>query len=178
MDYQPGNPQNGPGNGYNPYNNPYNNNPYHNNPYNNPYGAPMQQLPVRHKGEGMVVAAMILGILSLASLLFLQIAIPFLLGSVSIVLAILSRGGLKKLLGKAKAGLICSAAAIGLDTAFCVLALWITFILPNHSPEFREELNRVCEQQYDVSYDEIVEELGNVWRDGTWNEDFWEKFGY
>lgn len=175
MDYQPGNPQNGPGNGYNPYNNPYNNN----NPYSsNPYGMPMQQLPVRHKGEGMATTAMALGIISLVSLLFLQVSIPLFLGSVSIVLAILSRGNLKKLLGKAKVGIICSIAALGLDAAFCVLSLWLFFVLPSQSPEFREKLSKICEQQYDISYDELIEELGNMWNGGTWDEDFWEKIGY
>lgn len=178
MDYQPGSPQNGPGNGYNPYNNnPYNNNPYNNNPYN-PYGAPIQPTLPRHKGEGMATASMVLGIISLASLLFLQITIPFLLGSVSIILAILSRGSLKKLFGKAKAGIICSGAALGLDISFLILALWLAFVLPNRSPQFREELNKACEQQYGVSYDELMEEMENIWEGNSLDEDFWEKMGY
>lgn len=173
MDYQSGSPQNGPGNGYNPHNN----NPYNNNPYN-PYGAPIQPAPVVYKGEGMATASMVLGIISLASLLILQISIPFLLGGVSIILAILSRGSLKKLFGRAKAGIICSSVALGLDVSFLILALWLVFFLPNRSPQFREDLNNACEQQYGVSYDELIEEMENVWDGNSLNEDFWEKMGY
>ena len=163
MDYQPGNPQNGPGNGYNPYNNPYNNNPY-NNPYNNnPYGAPMQQMPVRQKGDGMPTAAMALGIISLVSLLFLQVSIPFFLGGVSIILAILSRGSAKKMIGKAKAGLTCGIIALALDIAFCVFAVWLVFALPTLSPKLKEEVNKACEEQYGVSYDEMMEEIYDMW---------------
>lgn len=173
MDYQPGNRQTGPGNGYNPYNN----NPYNNNPYN-PYGAPLAPAPVRHKGEGMATAAMVLGIISLVSLLFLQINIPFLLGGIAIILAILSRGGAKKLLGKAKAGLTCSIIALALDISFCVFAIWLAFVLPFRSPEFHEELNKACEEQYGVSYDELMEELEDVWEGEPLDNDIWENFGY
>lgn len=165
MDYQPGNPQNGPGGGYNPYN-----------PYN-PYGAPLRPVPVRHKGEGMATASMVLGIISLASLLFLQVTVPLLLGGIAIILAIVSRGGAKHLLGKAKAGLICSIIALALDILFFVFAIWLTFFLPNQSPEFREELNKACEEQYGVSYDELMEELEDVW-EGDLDSDLWNDFNY
>lgn len=158
MDYQPGNPQNGPGNGYNPYNN----NPYNNNPYN-PYGAPMQPAPLRHKGDGMATAAMALGIISLVSLLFLQVSIPFFVSGVSIILAILSRGSAKKMLGKAKAGLTCGTISLVLDLAFCVFAVWLVFALPTLSPELKEEVNKACEEQYGVSYDEMMDEIYDMW---------------
>lgn len=50
-----------------------------------------------------------------------------------------------------------------LDIAFCVFAVWLTFVLPNHSPAFREQINKICEEQYGVSYDEIIEELDDLW---------------
>ncbi len=166
MDYQPGNQQNGPGGGYNPYN-----------PYN-PYGAPIMPAPVRHKGEGMAVASMILGIISLVSLLFLQVTIPFLLGGVSIILAILSRGGEKKLPGKATAGIICSSSALVLAVLFCIFAIWAAFVLPNRSPEFRKELNKACEQQYGVTYDELIEELEDIWEGEAPDTDIWNDLNY
>lgn len=165
MDYQPGNPQGGPGGGYNPYN-----------PYN-PYGPPLRPAPVRHKGESMATASMILGIISLASLLFLKLSIPFILGGVSIILAILSRGGAKKLPGRAKAGLTCSIIALVLDILFFIFAIWLTFFLPNQSPGFREELNKACEEQYGVSYDELMEELEDLW-EGDIDSDIWNDLNY
>ena len=143
MDYQPQNPQGGP-NGYPPY---------------PPYGAPMQPYLGNPKGDSMATASMILGIITLASMLVLQFTIPFLLGGVGIVLAILSRGSAKRLAGKAKAGLICCIVGLSLDIMLCVSAICLVFALPNLSPEFQKEVNKACEEQYGVSYDEMREEF-------------------
>ena len=147
MDYQPNNPQGGPGNGYNPYN-----------PYN-PYGAPLQPVPMRPKGDSMATASMILGIITLASMLILQFTIPFLLAGIGIILAILSRGSAKRLAGKAKAGLIWCIVGLSLDIVLCVSAVWLVFALPHLSPELKEEVNKACEEQYGVSYDEMMEDF-------------------
>lgn len=163
MDYQPNNPQGGPGGGYNPYNNnPYNNNPYNNNPYN-PYGAPIPPVPVKTKGDSMATVSMILGIITLVSLLLLRLSMPFLLGGVGIILAILSKGGARKMIGKAKAGMICCITGLVLDVVLCVSAVWLVFSLPKLSPELTEEVNKICEEQYGVSYDEMMEEIYDMW---------------
>lgn len=147
MDYQPHNPQGGPGNGYNPYN-----------PYN-PYGAPLQPAPMKHKGDSMAAASMILGIIALVSLLLLRVSMPFILGGVGITLALLSRGGTRKLSGKAIAGIICCISGLVLDVVLCITAVWLVFALPRVAPDLVDEVNKVCEEQYGVSYDEIMEEI-------------------
>lgn len=158
MDYQPNNPQGGPGGGYNPYNN----NPYNNNPYN-PYGAPLSPAPVKPKGDSMATASMILGIITLVSLLLLRLSMPFLLGGVGIILAILSKGGTRQMIGKAKAGMICCITGLALDVVLCVSAVWLVFSLPRLSPELTEEVNKICEEQYGVSYYEMMEEIYDMW---------------
>lgn len=147
MDYQPQNPQGGPNGGYNPY----------------PYGMPAQPIPPKPKGDGMATASMALGIITLASFLFLQLSLPFLLGGIGIILAILSRGSAKKMIGRAKAGMICCITGLCLDLAFCTFAVWLVFALPTISPELTEEVSRMCEQQYGVSYDEMMEEIYDMW---------------
>lgn len=146
MDYQPQNPQGGPNNGYPPY----------------PYGMPVQP-PLRPKGQSMATASMVLGIITLASLLLLRVTIPFLLGGIGIILAILSKGGAKKMIGRAKAGMVCCITGLCLDIAFCTFAVWLVFALPTISPELTEEVNRMCEQQYGISYDEMMEEIYDMW---------------
>mgnify|MGYP006922122729 FL=1 len=169
MDYQPNNPQGGPGGGYNPYNNnpygsgPYNNNnPYNNNPYN-PYGAPLQPAPEKPRGDGMATASMILGVITLGSLLLLRLSLPFLLGGVGIVLAILSKGGARKMTGMAKAGMACCITGLVLDVVLCVSAVWLVFSLPRLSPELTEEVNKVCEEKYGISYYEMMDEIYDMW---------------
>lgn len=147
MDYQPNNPQGGPGNGYNPYN-----------PYN-PYGMPLQPAPMKPKGQSMATASMILGIIALVSLLLLRVSMPFILGGVGITLAILSKGGARKMCGKAIAGMICCITGLVLDIVLCISAVWLVFALPRVAPELVDEVNKVCEEQYGVSYDEIMDEI-------------------
>lgn len=147
MDYQPQNPQSGPNGGYNPY----------------PYGMPAQPMPPRIKGQSMATASMVMGIITLVSLLLLRVTIPFLLGGIGIILAILSKGGAKQMIGKAKAGMICCITGLCLDIAFCAFAVWLVFALPTIAPELTDEVNKMCEQQYGVSYDEMMEEINEMW---------------
>lgn len=145
MDYQPHNPQGGPG-GYPPY------------PPYPPYGAPLRPV-IKPKGDRMATASMILGIITLASLVLLRVSVPFFLSGVGIILAILSRGGAKRMQGKAKAGMICCIVGLSLDIVLCVSAVYLVFALPKISPELTEEVNKVCEEQYGISYDEMMEEI-------------------
>lgn len=147
MDYQPQNPPGSQNGGYNPY----------------PYGVPVQPIPPKPKGHGMATASMVLGIITLASLLLLRITVPFLLGGIGIILAILSRGGAKKMAGRAKAGMICCIVSLCVDVAFCSFAVWLMFALPKISPELTEEVNKICEEQYGVSYDEMMENIYEMW---------------
>lgn len=186
--YSNGNPYNNMANGQNPYgnaanngnpygNSPYNNtNPYHNpynnrNPYPNPYynGNPYGSIgakivsPQKTKGEGMATAAMILGIISLISLLLLHIYIPFLVGGVGIILAVLSKGKAKKMIGKAKAGLICCITGLALDVTLCVFSVYLVFALPDIMPEMVDEVNKMCEEQYGMTYEELMDEIYEMW---------------
>ena len=114
-------------------------------------------------GKGLGITSLVLGIITLGSLLLLRLSVPFLLGGVGIILAILSKGGARKMIGKATAGLICCITALALDIAFCVFAVWLVFSLPKLSPSLTEEVNKICEEQYGVSYDEMMEEIYDMW---------------
>lgn len=141
-------------------NNPYNNNSNsnYNNPYNgnNPYGNPN---PGRHpagvSGERLASAAMIMGILTLATFISMTIYPPFVFGSIAIVLALLSRGRVSKMNTKAKAGIIC--ATIGL-TANCVLCGTSVYMLSTR-PEIMEQVNDIFESQYGMSYEEMLKTI-------------------
>ena len=72
-------------------NNPYGNDPYHNhNPYNSNNGQNpnLRQNPAHISGDRLALAAMVLGILALASFLSMTIYPPFIFGSIAIVLAL------------------------------------------------------------------------------------------
>lgn len=147
MDYQPQNPQGGQGGGYNPY----------------PYGVPAQPMPPRPKGDRLATASLTLGIITLVSLVLFQITVPFLLGGIGIILAILSKGGARKMAGKAKAGMACCITGLCADIAFCAFSVWLVFAIPTVAPELIDELNKVCEEQYGVSYDEMMDQINELW---------------
>lgn len=164
--YRNENPYGGPhpnapyGNGNAYHNgNPYQNgNPYYN---QNPYGGMNASIirPQKMKGEGMATASMVLGIISLVSLVLLRIYIPFLVGGIGIILAILSKGSAKKMMAKAKAGMICCITGLVLDVSLCVFSVYLVFALPDIMPEMVDEVNQMCEDQYGVTYEEILDEM-------------------
>lgn len=144
-------------------NNPYNNgNPYGNNPYNNS-APPLRPIPLKPKGDGMAAAALVLGIISIACLFFMQIYIPFITGSIGIVLAVLSKGNARKMLSKAKAGVICCIIGLAADILLCIGSVYLVINLPALMPDMVDEVSEMCEEQYGFTYEELMDELNDIW---------------
>lgn len=132
-------------------NNPYNNNPYNsNNPYNmrSPYGP-----NAGASGDRLASAAMVMGILALATFVSMTIYPPFIFGAVGIVLALLSKGRSPGLQMKAKAGIICATIGLVANCALCTTSLYMLYT----RPEIMEQVNDIFEKQYGMSYDEMLE---------------------
>lgn len=130
--------------------NPYqNNNPYVNNGY-----------PPKRKeanGEGLAMAAMILGVLSAVMAVTLTIYPAFVFGSIAIVLALLSKGRAPKLVSKAKISIICATAGILFTGSVCVTTVQSV----REHPELLEEALDNFEKQYGVSYGELMNMMLN-----------------
>ncbi len=125
--------------------NPYeNNNPYINNGYP----------PPRPKagGEGLAMAAMVLGVLSIVTAFTFTIYPSLVLGSIGIVLALLSKGRAPKLASKAKISIICATAGI----LFTGSLFASTMVAVYKNPELLEEAMDNFEEQYGVSYEELM----------------------
>lgn len=144
MDFQ-NNIQNQP-----PYNMPGNRNPQGNIPY------PVQ--PVRQKENSMATAAMVVGIVGAASVIFLPFYLPCILGGISIVLALLSKGSAARLSTYAKTGMIVSLCSFALNAVLLGFSFYLFFAVP----EYQEEFNRIYEQMYGESFDDAME-------DSFWN---------
>jgi len=111
---------------------------------------PTHQLnrPQEEPSNGMATIAMVLGILALISVIFIYPAI--ILGSLSIILALLSRGKSLKMHGHAKIGVITSS--IGMGTV--VLLFSVVFILMFGKTDAFESI-------YGMSYQEMMEQMEN-----------------
>lgn len=153
----PGMPPGGPNNnGYN--NNSYNNNGYNNNNYNNGYNNPYynnNQYNIDEPGSSFATAAMVLGIISIVTSFTFTVYPPFMLGSIAIVLALLSKGKRPKLLSKARTGVICAVSGLVLNTIIVTFSMVLLFT----NPDVRAEVNKTFEKQYGMSFDEMWEEI-------------------
>lgn len=137
-------------------NNPYNNNTnYNNNPYNggNPCRNPNPgRCPADASGERLASAAMVMGVLTLATFISRTIYPPFVFGSIAIILALLSRGRALKMEVKAKAGAICAAIGLIANCALCGTGIYMLYT----KPEIMNQVNDIFEKQYGISYEEML----------------------
>lgn len=125
------------------------NNPYTNNSY--------PRTPVRPGGDGLATAAMVLGILSVVTAMSLTLYPSLILGSIGIVLALLSKGRSPKLITKARIGTICAIAGI-LFTG----SVFITTVKAAYdNPELLEQALDNFEEQYGMSYEELINTMLN-----------------
>ena len=99
----------------------------------------------------------------IACLFFMQIYVPFITAGIGIVLAVLSKGQARKMLGKAKAGLTCCIVGLAMDILLCVGSVYLVINLPKLMPDMVEEVNEMCEEEYGISYYELMDELENLW---------------
>lgn len=127
------------------------------NGYRAPYGS-MPVPPVKVPGNGFAIAAMILGISAIITAFMLTVYLPFILGSLSIVMAILSRSGLTGLQSKAKAGIICSVVALLLNIGIVGYSFSIIFNNPELIMQTATMYDEMIEQMYGVPSEEILGE--------------------
>lgn len=100
------------------------------------------------KENKMATASMVLGILGGVSTFLLPVYFPCLFGSISLVLAFLSKGSDPSLSRRAKTGFLISLASI-LINAFILAGC---FFLILRVPEFQEAFEQVYEQIYGESF--------------------------
>lgn len=138
-------------NNYNPNNNGYNN-PQGNYPY---YDRSAYQRPIAEPGSSFATASMILGIISIVLSFTFTVYPAFVMGSIAIVLALLSKGRRPKLLSKATAGVICAACGLVINTMIVAVCMVLLFT----DPDVKAEVNKTFEKQYGVTFDEMWDEI-------------------
>ena len=98
--------------------------------------------------------ALLLGFASIPLSFFLNFGI--ILGGIAIILAILSKGTLKKFLPQAKKALI--YGSIGVVLGYGILAYDVHALFTN--PEMLEQMDGISEQLYGISFTDMLKELG------------------
>lgn len=114
----------------------------------------MTDIPNEYRRQRLAIIAQSLSVASLFSALFMTIIFPYILGGISIIMAVISKG-------KAQTTTIQAKLAILLSTVTIIgysVVLGATFYNIFFNAEFRETLNQVYEEMYGVTYDEYIEE--------------------
>lgn len=126
--------------------------PFWNRPRQEGNENPAQQFrrPKEEPANGLAIASMVLGVIALVSFFTFTIYPPIIFGSLSIILALLSRGGSLKMHSKAQNGIIASVVALGCDVAVFAMAFALIF---NMGGSF--------ESIYGMSYEEMIEGMEN-----------------
>lgn len=147
-----------------PYGNGYPNNNYPNGgnnayPY---YNRSSYQLQYAEPGSSLANASMVLGIISIIASFTFTVYPAFILGSIAIILALLSKGSRTGFFQKARTGIICGT--IGLITNTLIVIFSLVFVFTN--PDANEMFNQMFEQQYGMTFEEMMEEIEG----GTFSE--------
>ena len=119
-------------------------------PYGYPY-PPSYKMP----GKSLATASMILGIISILSTILMTLYIPMILGSIAIVLAILSKGSKNNMPGQATAGIVCGAGGLVVNVGIFTAALVFVFSHPEILQETARTYDTFLEQYYGESTEEM-----------------------
>ncbi|MDE7258454.1 MAG: hypothetical protein K2N77_04345 [Lachnospiraceae bacterium] len=123
----------------------------------NPYTNRSYPPPSKPNGDALATAAMILGVLAIILCASFTLYPTFILGSIGIVLALLSRGRALRSAAKAKIGLFCATAGI----VFNCLLIATTFQAMRTNPQILEKANELIKEQYGMTYEEMLNAILN-----------------
>ena len=111
---------------------------------------PYAQREPEEPANGLARASMVLGVISVITFFTFTIYPAVILGSLAIILALLSRGASFKMHSKAKNGIITAVTAISCDIALVAACCFLIF----GSPDFFENI-------YGMSFEEMMEGMEN-----------------
>ena len=105
--------------------------------------------------QGFCNAAIILGGLSIITAVMMTVYLPFILGGIGIILAILSKGSQSVLPRISRTGVKLAIAGIILN--ICIVGGSFYTVFTN--PEAKSEFYAVFEQMYGMSFDEMLNQM-------------------
>lgn len=103
-----------------------------------------------------------LGVLAIISTFLIPVVLPFLLGSIAIVFASLSRGGSLEYSKKGKQAAFLGALAIGLNIAYIAYAV-VTMHAMLSDPAGRQQVSDLMYRMYGLTLEEFLSQTGFSW---------------
>ena len=103
--------------------------------------------------------AMSLAVLAIFSILSFPVVAPYILGSLSLVLAALSKGGSEVYPRRSKIATIVAIVALVLNTLMLVYSV-IYFNRVLHDPVLQEQFSQTLYRMYGMTFDEFMAQFG------------------
>ncbi len=116
--------------------------------------------PEPELGRQLGRTAAVFGIVAIFSTLFLPVVLPLALGSIAIVLAILSKGKQTAFTKGAKRAITAGIVALVLNLSILAAAVYGIYLF-HTDPSARKEINRMSEQIYGYSFDDMLQQIMN-----------------
>ena len=120
------------------------------------------QYSTEEKGEKLAKTAFILAIISIALNFFIPVMFPFILASIAIILAIISRGRRSSFSSRALHAVLLSVAGMIVSVAVSAFMIYSVFNMMR-DPQQRQQLNAISEQVNGYSLDELLLQIEQVY---------------
>lgn len=107
-------------------------------------------------GSSLAITAMAFGIGSIVSAVMMTLYFPFVLGSLAIVFALLSKGLSPRMGAPARTGIICGFAGLAVNISILVTSVSFVFSNPDLLIEAAQSYDNTIEQMYGAPAEDIL----------------------
>ena len=109
--------------------------------------------------ERLAGTSLTLAVIAVLSIFVFPVGAPFIFGSLSIVMAVLSKGGRSTMPRNSRTAFKISMAALILNAALLVFTVYF-FIQVLHDPELQEQYSETLYQMNGMTFQDLLDQLG------------------
>ena len=109
--------------------------------------------------ERLAGTSLTLAVIAVFSIFIFPVAAPYIFGSLSIVMAVLSKGGRSTMPRNGKIAFRISALALVFNTALLIFTIYY-FIQLMHDPELQKQYSETLYQMYGITFQDLLDQLG------------------
>ena len=109
--------------------------------------------------ERLTRTSMSLAVHAIFSTLTFPVVLPYIFGSVSLMLAIISKGARHSFPRRSRTAVIVASVALALNTALIVSSA-LYFLRALHDPVLQEQFNKILYQTYGITFEDLITQLG------------------
>ena len=109
--------------------------------------------------ERLTRTSMSLAILAIFSTLTFPVLLPYIFGSVSIILAIISKGARHSFPRRSRSAVIVASVALAINTVL-IISTALYFFRMLHDPVLQEQFSKLLYQTYGITFEDLLNQLG------------------